>query len=109
MLCLTSPHPFQAPTHFHVSPPFQAFGCACTFQVSCRRYVFDLLVVALSLVALGPIDVPVNVLRVLRAFRVLRMLGRLRALRRVVESVGLAVVPVLNVFAVILLVASICA
>ena len=73
-----------------------------------RRHVFDLVVVLLSLVALGPINVPVNVLRVLRAFRVLRMLGRLRALRRVVESVGLTVLPVLNVFAVILLVASIC-
>ncbi len=71
--------------------------------------MFDLVVVTLSLVALGPIDIPVNVLRVLRAFRVLRLLGRLRALRRVVEAVGLAVFPVLNVFAVILLVASVCA
>jgi hypothetical protein len=69
---------------------------------------FDTAVVALSLVALGPIAMPINVLRSLRAFRVVRLFGRMAALRDIVASVTAAVVPVLNAFLVMLIVASIC-
>jgi hypothetical protein len=48
----------------------------------CRRFahdgwsMLDAFVVLLSLVALGPIELPVTVLRLLRAFRVVRLFGR---------------------------------
>ena len=41
----------------------------------------DVGVIALSLIALGPVTMPVSVLRVIRAFRVIRIFGRLAALR----------------------------
>ena len=70
--------------------------------------VFDTVVVTLSLVALGPIAMPINVLRSLRAFRVVRLFGRMGALRDIVASITAAFVPVLNAFLVMLIVASIC-
>ena len=70
--------------------------------------LFDSVVVALSLVALGPIDMPVNVLRSLRAFRVIRLFGRMGTLRDIVVSMTAAILPVLNAFLVMLIVASIC-
>jgi hypothetical protein len=70
--------------------------------------VFDSVVVALSLVALGPIAMPINVLRSLRAFRVVRLFGRMSALRNIIASLTAAIVPVLNAFLVMLIVSSIC-
>ncbi len=59
---------------------------------------FDTIVVALSLVALGPIAMPINVLSSLRAFH---LFGRMAALRDIMASV-----PVLNACLVMLIVAS---
>jgi voltage-gated sodium channel len=70
--------------------------------------LFDLFVIVLSLVALGPIDLPANALRSLRAFRVVRLFGRLGPLRDIVESLTAAVVPILNAFLVLLIVSSVC-
>ena len=47
-----------------------------------RYNLVDAAVIALSLVALGPINIPITVLRVIRAFRVVRVFGRLGSLRR---------------------------
>ena len=69
---------------------------------------FDFVVVSLSLIALGPVAMPINVLRSLRAFRVVRLFGRMGALRDIVSSLTAAVVPVLNAFLILLIVSSIC-
>ena len=71
--------------------------------------VFDTIVVTLSLVALGPVSMPINVLRSIRALRVVRLFGRLGALRDIVSSLTAAIVPVLNAFLILLIVSSICA
>ncbi len=71
--------------------------------------MFDVIVVALSLAALGPISIPANVIRSIRAFRVLRFFGRVGALRDIVSALTSAVLPVLNAFFILFIVASICA
>ena len=70
--------------------------------------IFDSLVVALSLIALGPVAMPINVLRSLRAFRVVRLFGRMGTLRDIISSLTAAIFPVLNAFLVLLLITSIC-
>ena len=69
---------------------------------------FDCAVVALSLIALGPVRMPINVLRSLRAFRVVRLFGRLGSLRDIVASLTAAITPVLNAFLIMFIVGSIC-
>ncbi len=46
--------------------------------------------------------------QVLRAFRVLRLFGRLESLRNIVTAITASIIPVLNAFVIIYLVASIC-
>ena len=70
--------------------------------------LFDLIVISLSLVALGPINLPVSVLRVIRAFRVIRIFGRLSALRNIVAALTKSIIPVCNAFMIVLLFISIC-
>ena len=72
------------------------------------RSLFDLVVVTLALVALGPITMPVNVLRSIRAFRLIRLFRRLQALREIVAALTVAIMPVLNAFFILLIVAAIC-
>ncbi len=69
---------------------------------------FDVVVIVLSLVALGPIDLPVSLLRLVRAFRVIRLFGRMRALKRILSSLSASIVPELNAFLIFFIVASIC-
>ncbi len=45
--------------------------------------LFDLFIVTMSLISLGPIDLPSSILRCLRAFRVLRLFARIKAVRQV--------------------------
>jgi hypothetical protein len=71
--------------------------------------MFDFIIVTLALVALGPIDMPINALRVLRAFRVLRLFGRMESLKRIFFALTEAIIPVLNSFIILFLVGSICA
>ena len=58
--------------------------------------------------ALGPLDIPVSILRVMRAFRVIRIFGRLAALKNIVLGLSLSIIPVLNAFVLVLLLMSIC-
>ncbi len=68
----------------------------------------DLVVVTLSLVALGPIDMPVTALRMMRAFRVIRLFGRLKALKKMIAACLASVVPMLNAFFIMVVIACIC-
>ena len=71
--------------------------------------LLDAAVVLLSLVALGPVSIPVTVVRLLRVFRVVRLFGRLRALRKMVSALSASVVPMANAFFILFIIASICA
>jgi hypothetical protein len=66
---------------------------------------FDAIVVALSLVTLGPLDFPISVLR---ALRVLRLFGRFHSLKRILAALSASIIPVLNAFLIMLIVAMIC-
>ncbi len=70
--------------------------------------MFDLFVVSMSLIALGPIDLPVSILRLMRAFRVIRIFGRVKALRNIITALTTSILPVLNAFVILLVIASIC-
>jgi hypothetical protein len=73
-----------------------------------RRSLFDLFVVTMSLIALGPIDLPISILRLMRAFRVIRIFGRVKALRNIITALTTSILPVLNAFVILLVIASIC-
>ncbi len=67
--------------------------------------VFDLIVVTLSLVTLGPLDLPISVLR---ALRVLRLFGRFKALKKILAALSASIIPMLNAFFIMLIVSMIC-
>ncbi len=71
--------------------------------------IFDFLVIALSLVALGPVNMPISVIRLMRTFRVVRLFGRMRALRQIILALTASLVPVTNAFFILLIVIAICA
>jgi hypothetical protein len=68
----------------------------------------DFIVVTLSLVSLGPVSMPINVIRVMRAFRVIRLFGRLKSLKNIVGALTASILPVMNAFLILLIIASIC-
>jgi hypothetical protein len=68
----------------------------------------DFIVVTLSLVSLGPVSMPINVIRVMRAFRVIRLFGRLKSLKNIVGALTASILPVMNAFLILLILASIC-
>jgi len=98
-----------------------AFTAAFGFELACNLFshwfwtffrdgwsVFDLIVVAVSLVSIGVEEVPgLSILRLLRAFRVLRLFGKLASIRRIINALGSAVVPVCNAFLIMFLVTAI--
>ncbi len=63
--------------------------------------LLDALVVALSLAALGPIDLPMSVLRMMRVFRVIRLFGRMRELRKMIIACMSSLMPMMNAFLII--------
>jgi hypothetical protein len=67
--------------------------------------VFDAAVVSLSLITLGPLNLPVSVLR---ALRVLRLFGRFEALKKILAALSASIVPMLHSFLIMLIVAMIC-
>jgi hypothetical protein len=70
--------------------------------------LFDFFIVSMSLVSLGPINVPTGVLRCLRALRVLRLFARIRAVRQILDAVSQSIIPVFNSFLIMLIVTCIC-
>ncbi len=63
---------------------------------------------SLALINFPHINHTIIVFQVLRAFRVLRLFGRLKNLRNIVTAISSSIIPVLNAFIIIYLVASIC-
>jgi hypothetical protein len=70
-----------------------------------RWSVFDLIVVTLSLVTLGPLDLPISMFR---ALRVLRLFGRFSALKKILAALSASIIPMLNAFFIMLIVSMIC-
>jgi hypothetical protein len=70
-----------------------------------RWATFDLVVVTLSLVTLGPLDLPISVLR---ALRVLRLFGRFKALKKILSALSASIIPMFNAFFIMLIVSMIC-
>jgi hypothetical protein len=85
-----------------------AFGHWFTPFVSDRWNILDALVVFFSLVALGPIQLPITALRLMRAFRIVRLFGKLRELKRMLTALSNAVIPMLNSFLMMIVIAAIC-
>ncbi len=70
--------------------------------------ILDLIVVVLSLASLGPIDLPMNILRMMRVFRVIRLFGRIKALKKMIAACIASVIPMANAFLIMTILASIC-
>jgi hypothetical protein len=85
-----------------------AYGHWYIAFVSDRWNILDTVVVFASLIALGPIQLPIAALRLLRAFRVVRLFGKLRALKRMLTALSSAVIPMLNSFLMMIVIAAIC-
>eukprot|EP00960_Hanusia_phi_P075152 768380-Hanusia_phi.AAC.4 len=59
--------------------------------------LFDALIISISLVSLGPIQLPFfKAFRIMRAFRILRLFGKLQSLRLLTNALTASLVPVAN-------------
>jgi hypothetical protein len=70
--------------------------------------ILDLIVVCLSLIALGPMPIPVSIIRMSRVFRVIRLFGRFESLSHIVLALTKAIQPVLNAFSILLIFVFLC-
>jgi hypothetical protein len=93
---------------FFIELMMNAYGHWYKSFVNDRWNILDTVVVFASLIALGPIQLPVAALRLLRAFRVVRLFGKLRALKRMLTALSSAVIPMLNSFLMMIVIAAIC-
>ena len=76
--------------------------------VTNRYNLIDTAIILVSLIALGPLNIPASILRVVRAFRVVRIFHRLKSLKNIVDALTASVIPVANAFLLMLLVVSVC-
>jgi hypothetical protein len=93
---------------FFVELMMNAYGHWYKAFVSDRWNILDAVVVFASLIALGPIQLPIAALRLLRAFRVIRLFGKLKGLKRMLTALSSAVIPMLNSFLMMIVIAAIC-
>ena len=109
-------HPQQYFPHITICGPFLYFS-SCVFlsrgpfhrhhaPARCGR--FDFIVVSLSLVALGPLQVPVVVIRSMRAFRIARLFRRIKSLSSIIMALTASIIPVINAYLVLLIAMCIC-
>jgi hypothetical protein len=68
----------------------------------------DVFIVCMSLVDLGPIDIPDWFVQLMRAFRVIRLFGRIHALKKMIAAVTASIFPMMNAFIILMVVLSIC-
>jgi hypothetical protein len=67
--------------------------------------LFDTVVVSMSIIVLGPLDFPVSMLR---ALRVVRLFGRLKSSKKILSALSVSLIPMCNVFFIMLIVAMMC-
>ena len=70
-----------------------------------RWSLFDLVVVLMSLIVLGPLNFPVSMLR---ALRVVRLFGRLESSKKILSALSVSLIPMCNAFFIMLVVAMMC-
>ena len=70
--------------------------------------VFDLLIVALSLIGLAPIGLPLSLLLLLRCCRVLRIFGKFPSVSSIFSALATSLLPMASTFFIIFVLASIC-
>jgi hypothetical protein len=68
----------------------------------------DVFIVVMSLVDLGPMDIPNWFVQLMRAFRVIRLFGRIHALKKMIAAVTASLFPMMNAFIILMIVLSIC-
>jgi hypothetical protein len=68
----------------------------------------DVFIVMMSLVDLGPMDIPNWFVQLMRAFRVIRLFGRVHALKKMIAAVTASLFPMMNAFIILMIVLSIC-
>jgi hypothetical protein len=68
----------------------------------------DVFIVLMSLVDLGPMDIPNWFVQLMRAFRVIRLFGRIHALKKMIAAVTASLFPMMNAFIILMIVLSIC-
>ena len=67
--------------------------------------LFDAVIVTMSLIVLGPLDLPISMLR---ALRVVRLFGRLKSSKKILAALWVSIVPMCNAFFIMLIVAMMC-
>jgi hypothetical protein len=68
----------------------------------------DICIVFMSLIDLGPMDIPNWFVQLMRALRVIRLFGRIHALKKMVAAVTASLFPMMNAFVILIIVLSIC-
>jgi hypothetical protein len=71
--------------------------------------MLDFAVVGLSLVGLAPVGLPVGMILATRAIRIVLLFRKLQSLRKLLTALSYSVLPMMNAFTVIFVIASICA
>jgi hypothetical protein len=69
----------------------------------------DVFIVIMSLVVLGPLEIPSWLVQLMRAFRVIRLFGRITQLKKMTAAVTASLFPMMNAFIILMIVLSICA
>ena len=70
--------------------------------------LFDVVIVALSIVGLAPVGLPVRLVLLLRCCRVLRIFGKLPAVAKIFSALSYSVLPMANAFFIIFVITAIC-
>ncbi len=70
--------------------------------------ILDLVIVAMSLIDLGPLNIPEWLVRLMRAFRIVRLFGRVPELTKMITAITTSLFPMMNAFIILVIVLSIC-
>jgi hypothetical protein len=70
--------------------------------------ILDLVIVAMSLIDLGPLNIPEWLVRLMRAFRIVRLFGRVPELTKMITAITTSLFPMMNAFIILIIVLSIC-
>ncbi len=70
--------------------------------------MLDLVIVAISLIGLAPVDLPVSLVLSLRAIRVVRLFGKVKSLRKMLTALSMSIPPLMNAYTIIFVIAGIC-
>ncbi len=70
--------------------------------------ILDTIIVILSMLDFGSLDLPDWLARLLRAFRIVRLFGRVKELRKMFSAISSSIFPMMNAFVILVIVLSVC-